>query len=56
METGCTLDAFLFEKVLCWWGAITEIMTNNGAAFIIALNWLEQHFGIQHIQISAYNS
>ena len=25
-------------------------------AFVAALNWLEQRFGIQHIQILAYNS
>jgi hypothetical protein len=31
-------------------------MTDNGTAFIAALNWLEQCFSIQHIQISAYNS
>jgi hypothetical protein len=55
-NTGCTLSAFLFEKVLCRWGAVTKIMTNNGAAFVAALNWLEQCFGIRHIQISAYNS
>jgi len=31
-------------------------MTNNGTAFVAALDWLMQCFGIQHIQILAYNS
>jgi hypothetical protein len=55
-ETGRTLGAFLFEEVLCRWGAIAEIMTDNGAAFVAALDWLERRFGIWHIRISAYNS
>ena len=55
-ETGCTLSAFLFKEVLCCWGAIEEIMTDNGTAFVAALDWLMQCFGIQHIQILAYNS
>jgi hypothetical protein len=51
-ETGRTLGAFLFEEVLCWWGAVAEIVTDNGAAFVAALDWLERRFGIQHIRIS----
>src|SRR6266702_682614 len=39
-ETGRTLAAFIFEDLLCWWGAIKEIMTDNGAAFIAALDTL----------------
>jgi hypothetical protein len=41
METGHTLGVFLFEEVLCRWRAVTEIVTNNGAAFVAALDWLE---------------
>jgi hypothetical protein len=55
-ETGRTLGAFLFEEVLCRWGAVAEIVTDNGAAFVAALDWLERRFGIRHIRISAYNS
>jgi len=40
-EMGRTLGAFLFEEVLCRWGAIEEIMTDNGTAFVAALDWLE---------------
>ena len=54
--TRCTLSAFLFKEVLCWWGAVEEIITNNRTAYVTALNWLARRYGIQHIQISAYNS
>ena len=47
---------FLFEEILCRWGAIEEIVSHNGTAFITVLDWLERRFGIQHIRISAYNS
>ena len=55
-ETGHTLGAFLFEEILCRWGAVAEIVTDNGTAFVAALDWLERRFGIRHIRISAYNS
>ena len=55
-ETGQTLSAFLFEEVLCRWGGIEEIVTDNGSAFVTALDWLQGRYGITHIRISAYNS
>src|ERR1019366_6468663 len=55
-ETGRTLAAFIFEEILCRWGAVEEIVTDNGAAFVAALDWLTARYGIRHIRISAYNS
>lgn len=55
-ETGRTLGAFIFEEILCRWGAVGEIVTDNGSAYIAALDWLANKFGIRHIRISAYNS
>jgi len=55
-ETGRTLAAFIFEDLLCQWGAIEEIVTDNGAAFVAALDTLADQYGIRHIHISAYNS
>jgi hypothetical protein len=55
-ETACTLGAFLFEDILCRWGAVEEIVTNNGTTFVAAVTWLTQKYGIHHIRISAYNS
>jgi hypothetical protein len=55
-ETGRTLGAFLFEEILCRWGAVEEIVTDNGTAYVAALDWLAKRYDIRHIQISAYNS
>ncbi len=51
-KTGCTLSAFLFDKVICHWGAVEEIVTDNRTAFVTPLDWLERCFGIWHIQFS----
>jgi hypothetical protein len=56
VETGRTLAAFIFEDILCRWGAVEEIVTDNGTAFVAALDWLADRYGIRHIRISAYNS
>jgi len=55
-ETGRTLGAFIFDDILCRWGAVSEIVTDNGTAYIAALDWLAHRYGIRHIRISAYNS
>lgn len=55
-ETGRTICRFLFEDVLCRWGAIGEIVTDNGPVFISALDYLADRYHITHIRISPYNS
>jgi hypothetical protein len=55
-ETGRTLGAFIFEELLCRWGGIEEIVTDNGTPFVAALDWLASKYHIRHIRISAYNS
>ena len=55
-ETGQTLGAFIFEEILCRWGAVEEIVTDNGTAYVAALDWLATKYGIRHIRISPYNS
>jgi len=55
-ETGRTIGTFIFEEILCRWGAVEEIVTDNGTAYVAALDWLASKYGIQHIRISAYNS
>jgi hypothetical protein len=47
---------FIFEEILCSWGVLEEIITDNGPAFIEALNWLAEQYEIHHIHISTYNS
>jgi len=55
-ETGRALGTFIFEDILCRWGALEEIVTDNGPAFIKALDYLAHRYKINHIRISAYNS
>ena len=56
METSRTIGTFIFEEILCRWGAMEELITNNGTAYVAALDWLADRYGIRHICISAYNS
>ena len=51
-----TLGAFIFEEILCRWGGLEEIVTDNGTPFVAALDWLAEKYHIRHIRISAYNS
>jgi hypothetical protein len=55
-ENGSTIGVFIFKDILCHWGALEEIVTDNGLAFVEALNWLAEQYGIHHIRISLYNS
>jgi hypothetical protein len=50
------IGTFIFEEILCCWGALEEIVTDNGPAFVEALNWLAEQYGTHHIRISLYNS
>jgi len=54
-ETGHTLGTFIFEEILYRWGAVEQIVTDNGTAYIVALDWLSSRYGICHIHILAYN-
>src|ERR1700727_802006 len=55
-ETGQAIGRWLFEDIVCRWGCILEIITDNGPAFVAALEWLQRKYGIKGIRISAYNS
>jgi len=55
-ETARTLGAFIFEEILCRWGGLEEIVSDNGTPFVAALEWLAEKYHIRHIRISAYNS
>lgn len=56
VETEKTLADFIFQDLLCWWGAISEIVMDNGATFVSAIWDLQKQFKIHHISISPYNS
>ena len=54
-ENSFALTSFIFEDILCCWGALAEIVTDNGPAFVQALDVLADRYNIQHICISPYN-
>ena len=39
-KNASTLASFIFKDILCRWGALTEIVTDNGPAFVQALDVL----------------
>ena len=54
-ENASTLASFIFEHILCHWGTLADIVTNNSPAFVQALNVLTNRYNIRHICISPYN-
>lgn len=56
VEDGRSLGTWLFQDIICRWGSLKEIVTDNGSAFRAATAWLESKYGIRGITISAYNS
>ena len=55
-ENASAIASFIFKDILCHWGAVSELVTDNGPAFVQALDVLVSRYGICHIQISPYNS
>ena len=55
-ETARMVALWLFEEVICRWGCLSEIITDNGTVFVAAVRWLEEKYGIKGIKISLYNS
>jgi hypothetical protein len=55
-ETARTLGDWIYEDILCWWGSLREIVTDNGPAFLKAMEYLSKHYHLNHIHISGYNS
>jgi len=55
-ETGRSVGIWLFEDIICRWGCIRDIITDNASVYQAAVAWLEQKYGIRNIRISSYNS
>nr|GAT45999.1 DNA/RNA polymerase [Mycena chlorophos] len=55
-ETARTLGDWIFEDILCRWGTLCEIVSDNGTPFVKALVYLEKRYHVRHIRISGYNS
>ena len=56
IETGKTIGNWIFKDILCQWGMLCKIATDNGLAFIKVLGYLAKCYHIHHICISGYNS
>jgi len=54
-ETGVGIGRFIFESLLCRWGGIETIVTDNGVLIVAGLDWLSKTYHINHIWISPYN-
>ena len=55
-ENTKSIANWLFEDIICRWGCLSEIITDNGGPFVAAVKYLEKKYGIKGITISAYNS
>ena len=55
-ENVSALASFIFEDIFCRWGTLAKIVTDNGPAFVQALDVLADRYNIRHIRISPYNS
>jgi len=55
-ENATSIVNWIYKDIVCCWGALREIVTDNGSPFLAAMAYLELHYQIHHIQISGYNS
>ena len=55
-ESAKSLATFILHNIIYCWGTLLEIITNNGAPFIKASDYLVTHYHLRHIRISGYNS
>ena len=56
VETAHTLSEWIYQDILCRWGTLSEIVTDNGTAFVKACKQLSKKYHVNHIRISGYNS
>ena len=55
-ENTKSIGQWLFEDIICRWGSLVKIVTDNGAPFKKAVKWIEEKYGIKGVTISPYNS
>ena len=55
-KTSRTLGDWLYQDILCRWGAVVEIISDNGKPWVAALEYIEKQYHVRHIRISGYNS
>jgi hypothetical protein len=55
-ETAKTIGEWLLKNFIYRWGTLSEIVSDNGAPFVKAIEYLSKRYHIHHIRISGYNS
>ena len=55
-EKARSIALWMYEDILCRWGSISTIVTDNGSSFKAAAQWIEKTWGIKSVTISPYNS
>jgi len=55
-ENTVSIANWLYQDIICRWGALREIVTDNAAVFIAAIEYLSKQYHINYIRISGYNS
>ena len=55
-ENAKSIGQWLFEDIICRWGSLVKIVTDNGAPFKKAVKWIEKKYGIKEVTILPYNS
>lgn len=55
-EKARTIAHWIYEDILCRWGGLRIIVTDNGESFKAAAQFIAQKWNIKHITISPYNS
>ena len=55
-ETGKTVGNWILHDLIFRYGALIEIVTDNGPPIIKAVEYLSKRYHIKHIRISGYNS
>ena len=55
-DNSQAIAKFIFQEIICRWGCVHEIITDNGASFAKDLPPLLAKYNVQHVRISPYNS
>ena len=55
-ENFRTIAKFIFENLLCRWGALEILVSDNAPQYLQAAKYLSEKYHIHHIKISPYNS
>ena len=56
VQTAKAIGDWIYQDLLCRWGAVSEIISDNGGPFVAALEYLAKQYHVTHIRISGYNS